>query len=398
MEGDTQQGDFRTNRGVMSVPKSAAAVNAQVTTPTTHDDHEERVAREIARERARREARRRLDAEERGPRPERLSVSLPELLGRETGTRTRLLGDLIAVNEIAMLHGQPRDGKTWAALEIAIALARGEAAFGVPALIAVRSGAVLIIGNEDAEGAYVDRIAQMCRGRSIDPATLVRLHFMVRVGASLDDPVWQARIIAEAKRLDVVLIIIDPLRSVTARTDQGPSEFQPIALYLRRLLSETGAAILIVHHDTKPQPGVVDTRRRAQRASGGGIFSNVDAPIHVVGVGQGRTLLTPEGFKHAPDPAPILFARLHDNDAVRFVVEPTTATSAGHVELHAKILECVANTPGVSGSQVAKTIRTNKDATLHALDVLREAGRLDSFQKGRATRWFLAGPAAPGTT
>ncbi len=379
----------------MSVPKPSPVVKAQVTMPTTSDDHEERVAREIARERARREARRRLDAEERGPRPERLSVSLPELLGRETGTRTRLLGDLIAVNEIAMLHGQPRDGKTWAALEIAIALVRGEAAFGLPALTAVKAGAVLIIGNEDAEGAYVDRIAQMCRGRGIEPTTLVRLHFMVRVGASLDDPVWQARIIAEAKRLGVVLIIIDPLRSLTARTDQGPSEFQPVALYLRHLLSETGAAILIVHHDTKPQPGVVDTRRRAQRASGGGIFSNVDAPIHVVGLGQGRTLLTPEGFKHAPDPASILFARLHDHDAVRLVAEVTTAASAGDLELHAKILDFLTNTPGASGSTVARGIHGNKRATLDALEVLRAEGKLDSFQTGRAVRWFLAGVGQP---
>ncbi len=120
----------------MSAPNPAHVVKA----PTTCDDHGERVAREIARERGRRKARRRLDAEERGPRPERLSVSLPELLGRETGTRTQLLGDLIAVNEIAMLHGQPRDGKIWASLEIAIALTLGEAAFGLPALTAVRSG------------------------------------------------------------------------------------------------------------------------------------------------------------------------------------------------------------------------------------------------------------------
>jgi len=317
--------------------------------------------------------------------------SLPDLLARVTGMRNELLGDLIAFGEIAMLHGQPRDGKTWVSLEFAVAVTLGASAFGLPSLTAARAGAVLIIGNEDAEGAYVDRIGQMCRGRGIEPSALAQLHFMVRMGVSLDDATWQVRIIAEAKRLGVLLIIIDPLRSVTARTDQGPAEFQPVALYLRRLLSETGAAIVLVHHDQKPQPGVVDTRRRAQRASGGGIFSNVDAPIHVVNGGDGRTLLTPEGFKHAPDPAPLVIVRQHEGDAVRLVAETTTAATVADVELHTRILAFLGHTPGVSGSKVAEGIRAKKAATLEALHVLQAAGKVEAFEKGRAVRWFVAG-------
>lgn len=321
--------------------------------------------------------------------------SLPDLLARVTGMRNELLGDLIALGEIAMLHGQPRDGKTWVSLEFAVAVALGASAFGLPALTAARAGAVLIIGNEDAEGAYVDRLGQMCRGRGIDASTLAHLHFMVRMGVSLDDATWQVRIIAEAKRLAVALIVIDPLRSVTARTDQGPAEFQPVALYLRRLLSETGAAIVLVHHDQKPQPGIVDTRRRAQRASGGGIFSNVDAPIHVVSGGDGRTLLTPEGFKHAPDPDPLAIVRQHDGDAVRLVAETTTAASVADVELHTRILGFLGHTPGVPGSKVAQGVRANKRATLNALRALQAAGQVEAFEKGRAVRWFIAG-TVPG--
>jgi DnaB-like helicase N terminal domain/AAA domain len=317
--------------------------------------------------------------------------SLPDLLARVTGMRNSLLGDLIALGEIAMLHGQPRDGKTWVSLEFAVAVALGASAFGLPSLTPAQAGAVLIIGNEDAEGAYVDRLGQMCRGRGIEPSTLAHLHFMVRLGVSLDDATWQVRIIAEAKRLAVALIVIDPLRSITARTDQGPAEFQPVALYLRRLLSETGAAIVLVHHDQKPQPGIVDTRRRAQRASGGGIFSNVDAPIHVVGGGDGRTLLTPEGFKHALDPAPLVIVRQHDGDTVRLVAETTTAASVADVELHTRILAFLGHTPGVPGSKVAEGIRAKKAATLEALHVLRAAGKVEAFEKGRAVRWFVAG-------
>ena len=206
---------------------------------------------------------------------ESVARSLPTLLAAlgERSRRECLLGDLIALGEIAMLHGQPRDGKTWVSLEIAIAAALAVPAFDLPRLTPSRPCVVLIVSNEDAEHRYADRARMLLAGRGVFSAPDT-IHFIVGLGCNLDDPSWQARLITEAKRLGAELIILDPLRSLTSAVDQGPSELQPLASYLRRLVRETGAALLAVHHDTKPPAGIADTRRRAQRASGGAIFSN----------------------------------------------------------------------------------------------------------------------------
>jgi RecA-family ATPase len=98
-------------------------------------------------------------------------------------------------------------------------------------------------------------------------------------------------------------VTFDPLRSLTAAADQA-RELKPIVTFLRRLMRETGCAVLIVHHHTKPGEKP-DQRRRPQRASGGGIFSIADAPIHVETIDQNRRLLVPTAFKFCADPAPI---------------------------------------------------------------------------------------------
>jgi RecA-family ATPase len=76
----------------------------------------------------------------------------------------------------------------------------------------------------------------------------------------LADPAWQSHVIAEAQRLDAGLVILEPLRSLTTNVDQGRRELQPFARFARRLVAEVHCCLLFVHHDTKPQAGVTDTR------------------------------------------------------------------------------------------------------------------------------------------
>jgi hypothetical protein len=230
---------------------------------------------------------------------------LAETLQRSDGNTVRqsFLGDLLALGELAMLHGQPRDGKSWTALEFALAVALGDYAFGVARLRAPAALPVLIIGDEDASAVVAHRLKLMLRGRgaTIEPSNI---YLLVGQGCDLDDRGWQTHLVDEIKRLGIRLVILDPLRSLTSAVDQGPRELQPFARFLRSLVRDTGCCVLSVHHDSKPQAGTADRRRRAQRASGGAIFSIMDAPIHVERV-DGRSTLTPDGFKHCADPEPL---------------------------------------------------------------------------------------------
>ena len=61
--------------------------------------------------------------------------------------------------------------------------------------------------------------------------------------------------------------------------------------------------VVLVHHDTKPpRDGKADDRPRAQRASGGGLLSISDAPMHFERISADTTLLVPNLWKFSEDP------------------------------------------------------------------------------------------------
>ena len=297
-----------------------------------------------------------------------------------------VIGELLALGEIALLHGQPRDGKTWCSLQIAVSIALGSgAAFGLPRFSVDQPRRVLIISNEDSTSIYSDRTASICAGHSAEAPD--GIYFLVGVGVWFDDPEWQAFVITEIRQQRVDVVIVDPARSVTSAVDQGPRELQPFARFLRRLVTETGVAVLLVHHDTKPLAGVTDTRRRAQRSSGGGLFSIVDAPIHVERLDETRSLVTPDGFKHRRDPDPFVVQRQSGDGWVRLVGESTTATAATDVALSAAITEHLRTFGGGSGRAIATAVRRRRDDVNRVLEQLCEAGVVDvaEGQSGRSS-------------
>src|SRR5207253_6557996 len=131
--------------------------------------------------------------------------------------------------------------------------------------------------EEDAARKLAQRLRQFMVGMGI--LTAPNLHVSACKGLDLDDPATQDAIILWALDVRCDVLIIDPVRSVTACADQGPRELKPFASFLRRLIRETGCSVWLVHHDVKPVVGQHDSRRRPQRASGGGVFSIADNPI-----------------------------------------------------------------------------------------------------------------------
>lgn len=218
-----------------------------------------------------------------------------------------LITNLVPGQGITMLHSQPRTQKTWVALECAIAIATGTLAFGSAAHAVPVARRVWYVTEEDPPPEIRDRLRALLAGRELDEAP-DGLLVSVKQGWDLDNPAHQSRLQHLVQTQHVEVLLLDPLRSVTATTDKSWTELRPFIQFLRRLQRETGVLLLLTHHDTKPLPGVVDTRDRSQRMSGGGLFSVVDAPIHLVKLkseGGSSSLLVPSDYKFSADPAPI---------------------------------------------------------------------------------------------
>lgn len=290
---------------------------------------------------------------------------------------------------ITMVHGQPRDMKTWARQEITRATSTGDAAFG---MFPVPTPLVTwVITDEDHEIIERDRYVAFYAGRNQAPSD--NLIVSVQKGINLDDATWQANVEAFIIREQVKLFTVDPVRASTAMADQGPRELKPFAMFLRRLMRNTGCAVLLVHHDTKPLVGKQDDRAKPQRASGGGIFSIADAPIHAerIGTTGAQTLLTPSLYKFSVAPEPFLVT-LEANDPkrptlVRMVGESSTAKEASQLALHQKITDYLRDNPGASGSAVAKAVHGRKDHVLDALETMERRGGVTFIQRGQAKLW-----------
>ena len=296
-----------------------------------------------------------------------------------------LVEHLIPGDGTILLHSQPREYKTLIALAIALALTLARSAFDLLRTVPETVPVWYITEAWQRVGA---RLTEMLAGLSVDPAPDL-LDLSIAKGINLADPDWQEMVIARAVQVGYRLVIFDPLRSLTAAADQGPRELKPIVTFIRRLIREAGCAVLIVHHDTKPGDKP-DQRRRPQRASGGGIFSIADAPIHVETLDADRRLLVPCAYKFTADPSPIVL-RLESGDGwLRLVGEHQTTAGNDHAALDTRIVEYLRHSPYSYGSKVAKGVQAAKATVLARLKALDAAGVVDAVDDDRGTKWLLA--------
>jgi hypothetical protein len=333
-------------------------------------------------------------------RPERFDAFAERLA--QTIRPPDLITDLMPGQGITLLHSQPRTQKTWVALECAIAMATGTPAFGSSAHAVPTARRVLYLTEEDPPIEIRDRVVALLAGRGIEePPT--ELLVAVKQGWDLDNPVHQTRLIDWVQTQRVEVLILDPLRSVTASTDKSWSELRPFILFLRRLQRETGVLLLLTHHDTKPVPGVIDTRDRPQRMSGGGLFSVVDAPIHlskVKGDSGAGSLLVPSNYKFSAAPPPVRLLLETDDPKVatsaRLVAFAVAADSVTALEQDEKVLAYLREHPDQEfsgrGLRTAlgkgqKTVRTSLDRLLAAKQVER---RRVGGDEQNAQLWRLA--------
>lgn len=315
--------------------------------------------------------------------------SLPELLERASAiTEPRwLIEGLLPGDGTALLHSQPREYKTLIAQALLVAATTATAAFGLERLHVAEAVPAWYITEEDGWWRVAHRLGQLVQGYGIERAPEL-LHVSAGKGLNLDTTEWQERIIATAREQGYRLVVIDPLRSVTEAADQGPRELKPFALFLRRFIRETGAVVLIVHHDTKPLANATDQRRRPQRASGGGIFSIADSPIHVDRVDEHRRMLVPCAFKFAADP-PAVTVRLEQGPGwLKLTGEETTAAQPDNAALDLRILEFLKNSPYTYGNKVAVGVKARKDLVLARLKALAGMGLVDCVAESRGVKWF----------
>jgi hypothetical protein len=184
-----------------------------------------------------------------------------------------IVEQLFTAGEIGLLVGDGGSFKSTVALHIAGAIAGGYKAFNhFPTL----NRPALVVSAEDSLDVVHMRLDAMIAGHEWDrERVLGNVHVIADPDASLADQRWLAHVAAEAKRLDIGYLVLDPLADLLGGDENSNSEARPVVKWARALAAGTGAGLSFVHHAGKAGPD----RRMLDRIRGASAFASAARTI-----------------------------------------------------------------------------------------------------------------------
>jgi hypothetical protein len=157
-----------------------------------------------------------------------------------------IVDGLISAGSVNVFYGEGGSKKTWALLDMAISVARGESWLS----LATQAGGVLVIDEESGRRRITRRIGEVLRGHNADADTPIYCVSLAAFDFGEPNDIGELYnlIVATKARL----IIIDALADVMpGRDENAVKDVQPIFLSLRRIAEETQAALILIHHANK---------------------------------------------------------------------------------------------------------------------------------------------------
>jgi len=173
-------------------------------------------------------------------------VTLDEYARLDRPGLSWVVENLIPAGVLCCLLGEPFAGKTYLALQLGFAVARGEGFLGQR----TRQGTVLYLNLDAAEASWRQRITDLQAAGVDTSGPLVMLHpdDDIRPCDIMSISV-QNKLKTAIKQADPVLIIIDVLRELHNRKEASSDDMKVIG---DTLLSITkGRALVVIHHVSK---------------------------------------------------------------------------------------------------------------------------------------------------
>ena len=159
-----------------------------------------------------------------------------------------LVTSLWSEQAVGIIGGEPKCGKSFLALDLAVAVAAGTAClrrFAVP-----QPGRVLLYAAEDALHIVRRRLEGICAAATV---ALAELDIQV-----ITAPILRLDLDADRKSLEETiaklqprLLVLDPFVRLHRIDENASGEVAPLLAYLRELQRRYGLAVILVHHAKK---------------------------------------------------------------------------------------------------------------------------------------------------
>jgi len=217
-------------------------------------------------------------------------IDAEALLSTDFGPTPWLVDGICTEQAVMVIGGEPKTAKTWAAIELAIAVATDTPAFGEFRVRPDKRGAWLFL-CEDNPRSVQRRVRSIVQGRGpVLAGWGTRLHVKALGSMHLDDLGALARYVATVRQNPVkpALVAFDPLRDLHAHNEDSSTEMQGVYSALRALRTVLQCSVVFVHHAGKATADG-EKRRGGQKLRGSSaLHGAVDAGLYLTSPSRAR--------------------------------------------------------------------------------------------------------------
>lgn len=206
------------------------------------------------------------------------------LLGRTFPPTPWLVRGILPEDSVYVLAGEPKSHKTFAAIDLCVAMATATPALGEFQPGKSEPRAVAIFAAEDSPRSMRARLSALALGRGLDPAkALERIYIQCRGGLDIGTDQGLCALGAALRMLpeNPALVVIDPLRDVHRAEENDSGEMSIVMGNLRALRTIIGCSVLLIHHMAKSTRDT-NGRRVGQRMRGSSaVHGAIDGGLYV---------------------------------------------------------------------------------------------------------------------
>ena len=206
--------------------------------------------------------------------------NLPQFDNFASITRPELppvvIAGILRKGHTMMLSGPSKAGKSFALMELAVAIASGGSWMGWRCV----RGRVLYINMELAQESCINRFFDINERYGIGQAAMSNIQIWNLRGFRLNMHDLTPKLISRLRSDPVDVVILDPIYKVMSGNENDMESATRFLSYVDKVCVEIGCSLIFCHHHSKGQQG---SKSAMDRASGSGVYArSADALLDMI--------------------------------------------------------------------------------------------------------------------
>lgn len=165
-----------------------------------------------------------------------------------------------------LLAGPSKAGKSYALIELCIAVAEGHQWLGWQC----EQGRILYVNLELDRASCLHRFKDVYQGLGLSPNNIDNIDIWNLRGKSVPMDKLAPKLIRRAAKKEYIAVVIDPIYKVITGDENSADQMAHFANQFDKICTELGTAVIYCHHHSK---GAQGGKKAMDRASGSGVFA-----------------------------------------------------------------------------------------------------------------------------